>query len=107
MRSQLVLLLSAVAVAPPAAAKLLLTATPPLGFNTFDSYPGLNHSDVIALADTLASQLKPHGYEYLVLCVFTSPAPIHLPLQQLPSCVYRLLQRNHPTQFPPRTKTSR
>ena len=48
-------------------AKLLLTDRPPLGFNTFDSYGGLNSTDVLALADSMASQLKPHGYEYLVL----------------------------------------
>jgi alpha-galactosidase len=47
--------------------KLLLTESPPLGFNTFDSYGGLNHTDVLALADAMSSQLKPHGYEYLVL----------------------------------------
>lgn len=33
----------------------------------FDSYGGLNHSTVVALADALSAQLKPHGYEYLVL----------------------------------------
>ena len=47
-------------------AKMLLTSTAPLGFNTFDSYPGLNHSDTLALADMIAAQLTPHGYEYLV-----------------------------------------
>jgi hypothetical protein len=47
--------------------KILLTSAPPRGFNSFDHYGGLNHTDVVALADALASQLKPHGYEYLML----------------------------------------
>ena len=48
-------------------AKLLLTSTPPRGFNSFDSYGGLNHTKAIQLADILAEQLLPHGYEYLVM----------------------------------------
>ena len=61
------LLLLFLGAATPSLAKLLLTPSPPLGFNTFDSYGDLNHSETVALADALASQLGPHGYEYLVL----------------------------------------
>ena len=63
------LALALLGCAASASATLLLTATPPLGFNTFDSYGGLNHSGTVALADAMARQLKSHGYEYLVLCV--------------------------------------
>ena len=62
-----VLLVFLTVAATPTLAKLLLTPSPPLGFNTFDSYGDLNHSETVALADALASQLGPHGYEYLVL----------------------------------------
>lgn len=53
--------------APLAKATMVLTKAPPRGFNTFDSYPGLDHTDVLTLADQISTQLASHGYEYLVL----------------------------------------
>ena len=49
--------------------KMLLDGASPKGFNTFDSYPmtSLNDSSVHALADSLAKDLLPSGYDYFVI----------------------------------------
>ena len=62
-------LLGLAALAPLAAAKIVLDGTSPKGFNTFDSYPmtALNDSSVDALAEALAAQLLPSGYQFLVI----------------------------------------
>ncbi len=54
---------------PFSSAILVLPDRPPRGFNTFDSYEfdQVNESLVLALADAMAAQLLPHGYEFLVV----------------------------------------
>jgi hypothetical protein len=52
-----------------ACAKIARPSVPPMGFNTFDSYGDgkLNETGVLALADAMAAQLLPHGYDTLTL----------------------------------------
>lgn len=52
-----------------ARAKILFMATPPKGFNSFDSYPAemLNDSSVAVLAQAQREQLLPAGYDYFVI----------------------------------------
>ena len=40
---------------------------PPKGFNSFDSYGGLNHSSAVRLAEALKQQLLPAGYDTICL----------------------------------------
>ena len=45
-----------------------LAQTPPLGWNSFDSYGVYLHEDAAyANLDAMAAKLKPHGYEYFVI----------------------------------------
>jgi hypothetical protein len=50
-------------------AKMVLPASAPNGFNTFDSYPAqtVNDSSVNMLADAMKEQLLPHGFDYFVI----------------------------------------
>ena len=50
-------------------AKLILPVRAPRGFNSFDHYPfdELNETLVLHIADAMAAQLLPFGYEYLVI----------------------------------------
>ena len=64
--ARLLPLLLACAVSPSTAV-LTLPATPPKGFNSFDSYGGLNVTDVRGIAAAMKVQLLPHGYDILTL----------------------------------------
>jgi hypothetical protein len=45
-----------------------LAATPPMGWNSFDSYGVYLHEDAaMANLEAMAEKLKPHGYEYFVV----------------------------------------
>ena len=45
-----------------------LAQTPPMGWNSFDSYGVYLHEDAaFANLEAMADKLKPHGYEYLSL----------------------------------------
>src|SRR5450755_2913475 len=64
MKTGLVLLLGALAAfaAEPTA------ATPPMGWNSWDSYgTSVTEAEVKANADYMASKLKAHGWQYIVV----------------------------------------
>ena len=45
-----------------------VAATPPMGWNSWDSYAeGITEQQVRANADKMAKELKPFGYEYVVI----------------------------------------
>src|SRR6056297_827116 len=45
-----------------------LAQTPPLGWNSFDSYGVYLHEEAaLANVEAFAEKLKPHGYEYYVI----------------------------------------
>ena len=45
-----------------------LALTPPMGWNSFDSYGVYLHEDAaISNLEAMAEKLKPHGYEYFVI----------------------------------------
>jgi hypothetical protein len=51
-----------------AVAQRLLAPTPPMGWNSWDSYgPAIREDEVKANADAMASRLKPYGWQYLVV----------------------------------------
>jgi hypothetical protein len=51
-----------------AVAQRLLAPTPPMGWNSWDSYgPAIRQDEVKANADAMASRLKPYGWQYLVV----------------------------------------
>lgn len=61
-----VLLLSFLCLTAPAEEKLALT--PPMGWNSFDSYGVYLHEEAaLANVDAMAEKLKPYGYEFFVI----------------------------------------
>lgn len=48
--------------------KVVLAPTPPMGWNSFDSYGVYLHEEAAyANLEAMAKKLKPHGYEFFVI----------------------------------------
>jgi alpha-galactosidase len=68
MTATILLTLSAGVLALGATAPKPLAPTPPMGWNSFDSYGVYLHEQTaLANLEAMATKLKPHGYEYFVI----------------------------------------
>ena len=68
INAALIFVLSLRALTSSAATSETLAQTPPIGWNSFDSYGVYLHEDAaFANLEAMADKLLPHGYEYFVI----------------------------------------
>ena len=72
-----VILLTATLLATPILPAALLAPTPPMGWNSWDSFgTGVTEAEVKQNADYMASHLKKHGWQYIVVDIqWSEPDP--------------------------------
>jgi len=73
----------------PASAQNALAPTPPMGWNSWDSFgTSVTEAEVKANADYMAKNLKQHGWQYIVVDIqWSEPNPKHMaiaPVRSLP-----------------------